>query len=380
MTGEAFWTIVLVASLSAGVVGMLGFAGSWLVRQRSLVWQLAILALVAVLAPLVGLIAITRMMFFSGHDLAVATYVGTVAAVVTLGVALGLGLAIGQWSGAVRSNVRRLGTDGDLAPPSGAKEFRDLSAALHETRRELAGSREREQLLDQSRRDLVSWVSHDLRTPLAGLRAMSEALEDGLAADPQRYLTQIRQDVDRMATMVDDLFELSRIHAGVLVPQRETVLLHDLVSEAIASLDPVARTRDVHVGGAVQDGVCVSADPAALSRALSNLIMNAIRHTPPSGEVQVRAEQVEDGVVLSVADQCGGITEQDMRQVFEVGWQGSAARTPNRDLGGRAGLGLAIVRGIVEAHDGVVGVENLESADGCRFLIRLPSSPEVAAV
>ncbi len=133
MTGEAFWTIVLVASLSAGVVGMLGFAGSWLVRQRSLVWQLAILALVAVLAPLVGLIAITRMMFFSGHDLAVATYVGTVAAVVTLGVALGLGLAIGQWSGAVRSNVRRLGTDGDLAPPSGAKEFRDLSAALHET-------------------------------------------------------------------------------------------------------------------------------------------------------------------------------------------------------------------------------------------------------
>ena len=103
-------------------------------------------------------------------------------------------------------------------------------------------------------------MSHDLRTPLAGMRAMTEALEDGLADDPQRYRRQIRSEVDRMVRMVDDLFELSRIHAGVLTLAPEPVVLRDLVSEAIAGADPVARARSVRLGGRVEEGVEVSAD------------------------------------------------------------------------------------------------------------------------
>lgn len=364
--------IIQVATVSALAVGLLGLVSSWLLRRRSLRWHLAILAVVAVAAPYVGLIAITQQMFLSAHDLTVATYVGSAAALVTLLVALGLGSAIGRWSGAVRSNVVRLGSGAEVVESGRLPaEFRNLTQALREAQQELAAAREREQLLDQSRRDLVSWVSHDLRTPLAGLLAMTEALEDGMATDPQRYYAQIRRDVDRMASMVDDLFELSTLHAGVNVPDLVPVDLRDLVSETVASADPVARARGVRLGGDVPDGVRIKADPAGLSRAISNLLMNGIRHTPSDGSVQVRAAAVPGGVELSVTDGCSGIPHDELERVFEVGWRGSSARTPGADHG--AGLGLAIVRGIVEAHHGEVSVENLAPGPGCCFRILLPA-------
>ncbi|MEQ6899528.1 HAMP domain-containing sensor histidine kinase [Nocardioides sp. YIM 152588] len=379
MTPAVQAEILLISVVCAAGVGLLGLLASWLLRDRSLRWQLAVIALVAVAAPYAGLVAVTQRMFISGHDLTVAMYVGSAAAVVSLLAVLALGSFVARWVGAVRTNVRRLGdVDGEIDPPRGPSEFRELTEALAETQGELAASRERERRLDQSRRELVSWVSHDLRTPLAGLRAMTEALEDGLAVDPDRYLAQIRRDVDRMTLMVDDLFELSKIHAGVGQPVLESVLLRDLVSEAIASADPVARTRNVRLGGHVADGIKVTADAAALSRAISNLVMNAIRHTPDDGTVRVVAEPLPGAVELSVTDECGGIPVADMERVFEVGWQGSAARTPGEPSVGRAGLGLAIVRGIVEAHRGAVTVENLDPGTGCRFRIRLPTGSGVA--
>jgi len=101
--------------------------------------------------------------------------------------------------------------------------------------------------------------------------------------------------------------------------------------------------------------------------------MNAIRHTPAVGEVEVHGRAVPEGVEVSVTDGCGGLSEEDMERVFDVAWQGSAARTPHRDGGpasAGAGLGLAIVKGIVEAHSGRVEVAN--EAPGCRFLVQLP--------
>jgi signal transduction histidine kinase len=202
---------------------------------------------------------------------------------------------------------------------------------------------------------------------------MTEALEDGLADDPARYHAQMRAEVERMVRMVDDLFELSRIHAGVLRLSPQPVVLGDVVSEALASADTVARARGVRLGGEVDEGLLVNADPAGLSRVVSNLLMNAIRHTPADGVVEVRGRVVEDGVELSVTDGCGGLSEEDMERVFDVAWQGSAARTPDPTDGttAGAGLGLAIVKGIVEAHLGRVAVDNDEP--GCRFLVTLPS-------
>jgi signal transduction histidine kinase len=381
-TADALEIIGVAFGCAVGV-GVLGLLTARLIRRWSLRWQVLLVAAVAALGTYAGALAIARLMFLSPHDLTVMTLVSSVSAVVAIVVAAAVGRAVAGWSVALQTQVRELGPGGvPVVDDRGPAELRALSAELAETQQRLADARQRELRLEESRRELVSWVSHDLRTPLAGLRAMAEALEDGIAAEPDRFHQQIRAEVDRMATMVDDLFELSRIHAGVLRISPEPVALRDLVSEALAGADPIARARQVRIGGHVEDGLEVTADAAGLSRAVSNLLMNAIRHTPADGVVEIAGRQVTDGVELSVSDGCGGLAAEEMARVFDVGWQGSLARTPELDpshlgrggaaLGQGAGIGLAIVKGIVEAHRGRVEVENLAAARGCRFLITLP--------
>ncbi len=186
-----------------------------------------------------------------------------------------------------------------------------------------------------------------------------------------------------MVSMVDDLFELSRIHAGQLTVAPQLIVLGDLVSEAIAAADPVARARRVTLGGEVPHGLQVEADPAGLTRVLANLIVNGIRHTPADGTVHVEARPVPYGIELAVTDSCGGIPDEARERVFDVGYRGTSARTPEIGLEdvhtARAGLGLAIVKGIVEAHHGQVAVENVQngwgrsSASGCVFRVLLPT-------
>jgi signal transduction histidine kinase len=371
------WAVVAVAAVAAVAVGVVGLALAWLLRHRSVRWQLTLVAVVAACSVLLGVVAAAQLMFISAHDWHVVTLVAVVSGVVSVGVALALGAVVSHWWAALHEDARALGTRGRVeARGGGPAEVRKLSEELALTGRRLEESRAREARLEGSRRELISWVSHDLRTPLAGMRAMTEALEDGMAPDPERYRTQIRREVDRMVRMVDDLFELSRIHAGVLRVEPETVVVGDLVSEAIAGADPVARSRSVRLGGSVEEGLAVAGDPAGLARVVSNLLMNAIRHTPADGVVEVHGRSLADWVELSVTDGCGGLDPADMQRVFDVAWQGGRARTPDPaagDLRG-AGLGLAIVRGIVEAHEGVVHVENVPAGEpvGCRFLVRLP--------
>jgi signal transduction histidine kinase len=377
MTTADVLEILWVAAACAVGVGLVGLVAAWLIRRASLRWQLLVVVGVATLGAYAGVIAIARLMFLSPHDLRVMTVVSSVAAVVAVLVALALGSAMVRWSSALRAQLRALGP-GTVPAVEGhglhsPRELRALSAELAEAQRRLEQGRLRELRLEESRRELVSWVSHDLRTPLAGLRAMAEALEDGIAAEPGRFHAQIRIEVDRMAALVDDLFELSRIHAGVLRLAPEPVALGDLVSEALAGADPVARARRVRLGGHVDAGLEVAADPAGLSRVVSNLLMNAIRHTPADGTVEVIGRQVPDGIELSVSDGCGGLPADEIGRVFDLGWQSDQARTrADTLLGQGAGLGLAIVKGIVEAHRGTVQVENVPDTTGCRFSLTLP--------
>lgn len=372
--------IVLVAAACALAVGLVGLAAAWLIRHLSIRWQLGLLVVVSIAAVVAGVVEVSQRMFISSHDRGVVTLVAATAGVVTLAVAFALGAAISRWSQALREGARLLDTRGSyVADPRGPSELQDLAAELARTSERLETSRLREARLENARRELVSWVSHDLRTPLAGMRAMAEALEDDLAPDPARYHRQIRAEVDRMVRMVDDLFELSRIHAGVLQLAPAPVSLRDIVSEAIAGAEPVARSRGVRLDGVVDDGVEVVADPRGLARVVANLVMNAIRHTPSDGSVEIQGRAVPDGVELSVRDECGGLTDDEMRRVFDVAWQGERARTPRDDAtvgdGRGAGLGLAIVKGIVDAHRGAVQVVNLDGDPplGCCFLVRLPA-------
>ena len=232
-----------------------------------------------------------------------------------------------------------------------------MSAELETAHGLLAEARDRERALEASRRELVAWVSHDLRTPLAGLRAMAEALEDGVVTDRQtvsRYHAQIRAETDRLTLMIDDLFELSRIHAGALRLSRQVVGLGDLIGEALTSAEPLARAKGVRLRGSAVPGLPVWVDTAEVGRALLNLVVNAIRHTPSDGVVEVLADRESGMATVSVSDSCGGIPAEHLPRVFDVGFRGETARTPATGEG--AGLGLSIARGIIEAHRGQIAV------------------------
>ncbi len=329
--------VVLTAAVSAGAVGLVGWIAVRAAGRRSVRLAAVLAAATTVAAVTAGVIATAARMFLSPHDLAVVLIVCAVAGVVAVAVGLALARQVGELQA---ESVR------------------------------LTEQAQRDAVVEASRRDLVAWVSHDLRTPLAGLRAMAEALEDGVAEDPPRYHRQIRVEVDRLSSLVDDLFELSRLQAGSLSLAYERVLAADLVSDAIAAADPLAKAEGVRLDGSASGPLAVRADGRELSRALSNLVVNAIRHTPADGAVHIDARPLADGegVVLSVSDGCGGIPDREIERVFDVAWRGSE----ERDGHAGGGLGLAIVRGIAEAHGGVVDVTNVDG--GCRFELRIPAT------
>ncbi|MGY3060936.1 signal transduction histidine kinase [Streptomyces sp. TE3672] len=361
--------IALFAFLGAAAAGLLGALVLRLSRHRSLAVSLSVVAAVAVTAMLAGTLAVAWAMFLSPHDLTVVTTVVAMAAVVSLVTAMLLGRWVAARSRDLTLAARSFGDGGTFAAPEApaTAELAALTRELAATSTKLDASRARERALETSRRELVAWISHDLRTPLAGLRAMSEALEDGMAVDSGRYLRQIRTEVERMNDMVGDLFELSRIHAGSLTLSPTRISAHDLVGDALAGADPLAREHGVRLVGDRVEAVPVEVDGKEMSRVLGNLLINAIRRTPADGTVAVAAHRTGGGgVVLSVTDGCGGIPEEDLPRVFDTGWRGSHARTPPAG----AGLGLAIVRGIVEAHAGRAEVRNVTG--GCCFEVTLP--------
>jgi signal transduction histidine kinase len=367
--------IVLIAAGCTGAVGTIGAGALWVLRRASLRLLLQAASAVAILAVVAGTLGTANAMFISHHDLRVMGMVCMVAGLVAFGFAWLLGRQIETSSRALRKAARSLGQDETgFSAPAGpmAAELAALSRELDATALKLRESRERERRMDASRRQLVAWVSHDLRTPLAGLRAMAEALQDGIAIDTPRYHRQILSEVTRLSGMVDDLFDLSRIESGTLSLSPDRIEVSDLVSDTIASMDPVARARGVWLTGAADGPLPVYADPRELSRVLSNLLTNAIRHTPEGGRVRVAATAEADAVLITVADGCGGIPEADLARVFDLAWRATAARTPDAD--GGAGLGLTIVRGIVEAHSGQVRVVN--AGEGCSFEVRLPASAQ----
>jgi signal transduction histidine kinase len=350
----------------------IGVVGQRLLARRSIGIQVALVAVVTVVTALAAVGVISYRMFDVGDRDVMLELMG-IAGLAGLAVALVIGLSVTRATRRLLGAVREVGDSGIYTPPAVTlpTELAGLSQGLAEVHDRLGRARAREQALEASRRELVAWVSHDLRTPLAGLRAMAEALEDQIVTDPREvnhYHTQIRVETDRLAGMIDDLFQLSKIHAGALRLSPRLVGLEDVIAEVAASTGPVARAKGVRLTGAAAPGMDVLIDPAEFGRAVRNLVTNAIRHTPPDGTIELVGTIQAGLACVSVADECGGIPLDDLPRVFDVAFRGESARTP--DPSGGAGLGLSIARGIVEAHSGQISVRN--SGPGCQFLIRLP--------
>jgi signal transduction histidine kinase len=325
------------ALVAGGAVGVAGMVALRVLRRRSIAVHVAVLLGVTVAAVVAGVVTVAKAMFLSSHDLQVV--------LLTVGAAAVVSLAVGAVAG---------------------RQF--AASAVW-----LAQARESERRLEAGRRELVAWVSHDLRTPLAGLRAMAEALEDGVVSDPPttaEYHRRIRVETGRMTRLVDDLFELSRINAGALRLTLQRVALADVVSEALAAAAPLAAGRRIRLVAAESGWPTVLASEPELARVVTNLLINSVRYTPPDGTVHIEAGHDHNAAWLAVSDTCGGIPESDLPRVFDVAFRGARARTPEPS-GTGGGLGLAIVRGLVEAHGGRVDVGNTSS--GCRFVVKLPA-------
>jgi len=367
--------VVAITAVTSSVAALAGLLLLRAVRRRSLLTSILIVAVTAVGAVLFGAAATGSAMFLSGHDLRVLMVVVGVAGVA--GVATAAVLARGLVAG-----VRSVGTaahglvDGSYRSPAAPlnAELRNLDGQLADLSVLMHQGRQRERDLEASRRDLVAWVSHDLRTPLAGIRAMSEALEDRVVNDEEtvaRYHAGIRREADRLSMMVDDLFELSRINAGALNLQLQDVALDDVVSDSVATAQPVAAARGICIDAVASGDLCaVRGSVPELGRVLRNLLTNAVRHTPAGGTVSVAARNGRSTVVVEVRDGCGGIPEGDLAHVFDVAFRGTAARTPGET--GGAGLGLAIARGLVEAHAGTISIANVSG--GCCARVVLPAA------
>jgi signal transduction histidine kinase len=201
---------------------------------------------------------------------------------------------------------------------------------------------------------------------------MVEALNDGVVTDPatvQRYLRTMQAEITSLSGLISDLFELSQLDSGVLRLQFETSSIQDLISDTLETLQPQAQRKGLRLAGEVASGLePVLMDPMRVQRVLFNLVQNAIRHTPSDGTVLLEARDGGREIQVSVVDTGEGIQAEDLPLVFDQFYRGNRARS--REDGG-AGLGLAIARGLVEAHGGRIWVES-SVGQGSRFTFTLP--------
>jgi signal transduction histidine kinase len=371
---DAVTLLSLTALASVACAG----AGYWVLHlrgPRSLRTQVVVVSATATAVVIAGLVAAAKAMFISTHDRNVLFVVVSLATSASVAVALQLASVFVTDAAAVDRLTRDIG-DGRRRPPRPTglhiKEMDQLADRLAAADARLEGARQRERAIETSRRELVSWISHDLRSPLASIRALAEALEDHVVTDPadvERYHRSIRIESERLSTLVDDLFELSRLHAGTARDSSGTIPVHELIADAIAGVDAAAEVKGVRIDVDVDLVASIDVPAADVLRIVRNLLDNAVRHTPPGGRVCIEGLAEAGGVLLSVSDECGGIPEPDIPRLFDVAFRGDAAR--GRD-GSTGGLGLTIAKGLAEAHAGTIDVRNHDG--GCRFRVRIPAA------
>ena len=319
---------------------------------------------------LLGVLAAAELMFVSNHDALIVSAIALGAGLVALRAARVASAGVVQEVGHVRDVLGSVG-DGERTVrvhAGSAAELSELAGAVNRMIEQLAEEERRRDAADAARRNLVAAISHDLRTPLAALRLMLAAIEDGVVDGPtrDRYLASMHTHVSALGSMVDDLFELSRLEAGDLDWSIRQVELPELVDEAVAAMRIEAEAKGVAVATELRPlPRPARADPERLQRVLFNLIQNAIRHTPVDGSVTVRAEPAGEWVEIEVADTGSGIALEARERLFDPFVRGPAGD----DDAARAGLGLALSRAIAEAHGGQIWVADSEAGTRVRFVI-----------
>lgn len=372
--------VTVVASLLAYRLGLLS-------RLPSLKWTLMGGYILSSILTFINVWLTARLMFLNQHDLTLATVLLVFAAAMAIVFGYFLASTLNDRIKALGVAATRIAS-GDLTTRvaiAGNDEVADLARAFNSMAVQLQAADEKRRQAEQMRRNLVAWAGHDLRTPLASVRAIVEALADGVVEDPAteaRYLDTAKRNIQELSGLIDDLFDMAQLDAGGLALDMQPNTLSDLISDTLESFSSLAAQKGVHLDGAVAPGVDpVVCDARQIARVLANLVGNALRYTPAGGHVRVTATlatraqaappilgKPKSLVVVSVEDTGEGIRPEDLPHVFSQFYRAEKSRS--RATGG-SGLGLAIAKGLVEAHGGKISVESAPGV-GSRFMFTLP--------
>lgn len=354
----------IASQIALWLAGILRFSG---IRVK-----LALLPVLTAGVIALDVLLLARLMFITVEDGRLLLLFLVFATLVALGISFALGSSLSARIAHIEHGARRIAS-GEYAVRltdesiDGEDEVTHLVAWFNQMAAAVRDAFSKRQAAEEERRQVVAALSHDLRTPLTAVRALIEALDDGVVTDPdtiRRYQRTIRAEMQRLSGLMDDLFELSRMESGTLTLSRERMSLEDVLSDALAGVHTMADRTGVHLEGQVDSALPeVEVDVRQLHRVLTNLLQNALRHTPPGGRVLLRAEpqdrKHERCVLVQVLDTGEGISSLDMPHVFAPTYRSEASRRrANTDVTGfagvGAGLGLAIAQGIIEAHGGQI--------------------------
>lgn len=343
----------------------------------SLRWTVLATCLLSVALTFMNVWVTARLMFINSHDFVLTTallmFAGIISAIA--------GFVV---SGTMIKRIYLLAhaaerlADGELNTRlviAGRDELAQLGRTFNTMAAALQQVDDQKRQLELTRRALIAWVSHDLRTPLAAIRAMNEAIIDGVVSDTEtvnRYHESIQKEVQHLSHLIDDLFELAQLDTGHLKITREKASIRDLISDTLGGISAQAEKQKIKLTGRVEDPIeLVNMAADKIQRVLYNLLDNAIRHTPPNGEVTLHARQMKDKVCIEIHNTGDVINPADLPHIFKSFYRGEPSRTRANDGYRGTGLGLAIARGFIEAHGGEIWVES-EAGKGTTFSFSLP--------
>lgn len=373
MGADELWHLAayVVPALVVTVAAM--WLAGRLLAHASLAQRFVAIGALGAAVALGNLWVLSRQMFVDEHD---ATLLG-VLLIYSVGAGIGAAVVTARSSaaavGQLTATAQMLG-EGDLDARTGildaGPELDLLAATLDDMAEHLRTAQDRERAAEATRRDLVTAVSHDLRTPLASLRAMVEAIDEDVVDDPKslrRYAKEMRGSVHQLGAMVDDLFELAQLDAGAIESETQRARLGEIVSSAVAAVELQAEEKGLALVAELNGQEDMPCSPR-LVRVIQNLLVNAVRHTPADGTVRIEARRLPDGLEVAVADSGEGIDPGDLPRVFDPFFRADPARQ-----GAGAGLGLALAKRIVETLGGQISAES-EPARGSRFALTIPTS------
>jgi two-component system, OmpR family, sensor histidine kinase SaeS len=357
-------------------------AAIWAVRlllpRLSVRQGIATVSFVGAAVALANLAVLSAVMFVDGHDATVVAVFLVYSAGAGVGAALALARAQTRAIDRLSATAGRLAT-GDLGarvgPLEAGTDLDELARVMDEMAGRLAHSTAHERELEARRRDLVTAVSHDLRTPLARLRAMTEAIDDRVVEDTEtfrRYAAEMRRSVDQLVGLVDDLFELAQVEVGAIEAETERARVVDVVRSAVAAVQPQADDKRLAVES-ILNGAGEARCSPHMVRVLQTLLSNAVRHTPADGTIRIEAGHSDVGLEMCVEDTGEGIAASDIPRIFDPFYRADPARS-----GPGSGLGLTLARRMVEAMGGRIEAAN-RTPCGARFSVTLPASATACA-